>query len=500
MGNEYILEVKNVVRTFPGVQALRKVNLFVRRGTIHGLVGENGAGKSTLMKIVIGADRLDSGEIVFEGQKIHLSSVHEARNLGIGIVYQERSLFPHQLVVDNVYAGRELSKGIFVDKKKMIDETKKLLGCFGINMSISPTEKVSDLPVAMQQIVEIAKALSIKMKLLILDEPTAALTRFETEKLFEIIRNLVKRNGLTVIFISHHLEEIMEFAEFVSIFRDGKDIAHRKVSQLTGRQIIELMTGKKLGEIAVEKEHVKSLKNILEINDLISKYFKNITFRVKKGEVVGLTGLVGSGRSEVAKSIFGQLSFDSGEIKLSGKKIKIDSPKTAIKNKICYLPPDRKAEGLFLDMSVKDNISVSIFNEITKYGFLVGHQCTKIVQSAIDKINIMTPSMNQKVMYLSGGNQQKVLLSRWLITKPKLLILDEPTFGVDIGAKFEIHKLIRALTEKGVSIIVCSSDQREILTVCDRILVFYKGKITHELSPSDVTRDELLALTLGIKT
>lgn len=496
-----ILELVDISKVFPGVKALDGVSFGLNRGEIHALVGENGAGKSTLMKILSGIYRPTNGKVIFEGKEIILENTKQAQQLGITIIHQEFSLIPYLNSVDNIFLGRELrKKNGLLDRKLMKEKTIELLK--RINVDIDVDKTVDGLSVAEQQFVEIAKALSVNAKFLILDEPTAPLTEVEVERLFNLMKTL-KENGVTMIFISHHMDEIFEIADRFSVLRDGKWIGTDSINKVTENDIIHMMVGRELKDTLEEHSPFEGEKEVLlEVKRLKNNKVKDISFKLNKGEILGISGLVGSGRSEVVRALIGADKTDEKEIYLNDKridkKVDIKSPYEALKIGIALIPEDRKNQGLILESSVKNNVSLSALNKIrNKYKFIDKAKEIDIVKKYVSSLNIKTPGIDRMVKNLSGGNQQKVVIAKCLNTDCKILIFDEPTRGIDVGAKAEIYKLMRQLVDKGVSIIMISSELPEILRMSDRILVMRKGQITGEISAMEATQEKIMYYATG---
>ncbi len=492
--------MEGISKTFPGVQALDRVDFEAYSGEVMALVGENGAGKSTLMKILSGAYRKDAGRIYVDGKRVEIQDPYHAQLLGISTIYQELNVTPNQTVAQNIFLGREIKrKGIlgklgFVDKKEMEKRAKEILDRVGAN--IDPKELVKNLSVAQRQMVEIAKALSLDAKIIIMDEPTSALGPEEVEKLFEIIRQL-KEHGIAIIFISHRLEEIFKIADRITILRDGKMVGLMSRDEATFDKVIYLMVNRPLGDM-FKKEEVSKGKPLLDVKNLKSEIIKDVSFTLYEGEILGIAGLVGSGRTELVRLIFGADPKISGEIYLNGEKVEIQSPEDAVKHGIGLVPEDRQNQGLILKMSVRENIGVTIIRKILKFlGFIDKNKLTEIAENFVKRLNIKTPSIFEKVLYLSGGNQQKVVLAKWLASNPKVLILDEPTRGIDVGAKAEIHAIMSQLAKTGIGIIMISSEIPEILAMSDRILVMSEGKIVAELPRSEATQEKIMAYASG---
>jgi ribose transport system ATP-binding protein len=483
--SDVILEIKDVSKGFPGVQALDHVSLEVFRGTVHGIVGENGAGKSTLMKILSGVYQKDSGVIVFNGTKIEHITPLQSMHLGLSIIYQELNLISTLSVGENIYLGRfgEMGgrKGIHSKAKLLLDS----LGC-----KIDTNKFVSELSVSNKQMVEIAKALSFDSKLIIMDEPSSSLTEDEMENLIKIIRDL-KSKGISIIYITHKLSEIFGFCDVVTVMRDGHVIDTKKVSDISRSEMIAMMVGRTIdNEFPPRPNNVG--ETILEIQNINTKKLKNVHFTLKKGEILGIVGLVGAGRTETIRAIFGADNVKKKSIVLEGKPIKVNSPISAINNGFAMVPEDRKAQGLLLRFSVEKNISLASLANLTSYGFLRGKEEKEIGKRQINALNIKTPSPKTKIQMLSGGNQQKAILGRWLEKKPKILILDEPTKGVDVGAKYEIYLLMKKIVEDGGSIILISSELPEVLNMSNRVITMCNGRITGEFDPMLASADEIM--------
>ena len=495
MGNDVILSVRNLTKTYPGVTALDNVSIDFRQGEVHALVGENGAGKSTLIKVLTGAIQADSGEIELEGTFHSGFTPHEALfDLGMTAIYQEFNLVSGLTVAENVFFGKEITRGPFINMKQMSLETEKILDRLG--MKVNPRTLVKHLSVAYQQIVEIAKAVSQHVKILIMDEPSAPLASNEVEHMFELIRAL-KKEGVTVIYISHRLGEAFEISDRITVLRDGKLISTADTEQMNRQELISLMVGREIGETYPEKKY-DSDEVILEVRDLCTEGFlKNISFELHKGEILGFGGLVGAGRTELARAVFGADPTASGEIFLEGKKVHVRNTSHAIGVGIGLIPEDRKQHGILAEMTVKQNISFSAYRNINTFGLIRGREEERIASDFKKKLNIKTPDLNRKVKNLSGGNQQKVVLSKWLATQCKILIFDEPTRGIDVGAKQEIYGLIKGLAEEGRGIMLISSELPELLGMCDRIIVMHEGEVTGSFMKGEATQDKILDLASG---
>ncbi len=492
MAKQVLLKMEGIDKAFPGVQALKNAKLEVQEGEVHVLIGENGAGKSTLMKILTGVYKKDSGKILFKGKDFYVKNPKEAAERGVSIIHQEFNLLPHLTVAQNIYIGREPKKNKFIiDEKKMIKDTESVLK--SLNLSINPNERVDKLSVAEQQMVEIAKALAFKSEVLLLDEPTSALTESEIEDLFKIIKKL-KAEGVGIVYISHRMEEFKHIADRITVLRDGSYIGTRNWKDIDINEIIKMMVGRDIKD-QYPKRNPKIGEVVFEAKNISRKgKLHDVSFNVKKGEILGFAGLMGAGRTEVARAIFGADSIDSGEFYLEGNKIKIKSPVDAIKNQIAYLSEDRKRDGLLLDLDVEFNTVIANIKEYSKLSVVNDKMCKKVSTEKVNDLKTKTPSLGQKTKFLSGGNQQKVLIGRWLCRDTKVLIFDEPTRGIDVGAKYEVYTLMKELAEKGVAIIMISSELPEILGMSDRIIVMHEGKKTGELDITDATQEKIMSL------
>ncbi|HIA93259.1 MAG TPA: sugar ABC transporter ATP-binding protein [Gammaproteobacteria bacterium] len=481
--------MRNIFKSFGGVNALRDVSFQCRPGTVHALVGENGAGKSTLIKILAGALLPDSGEIIFKGQKHQSFSTRKALNSGISVIYQELALVSQMTVAENIFLGREPRKyfGI-VDKKRLKIEAKKLLKQLGFEVDMDM--EVGEMTVAYQQMVEIAKALSKNADLIIMDEPSAILAGHELDQLFLIIESLKKR-GVTIIYISHRLEEVFRIANEVTILKDGQLVGTKPIKDLSRGELVKMMVGRTLEEVFPVS--FNQLGNpVLQVEEISTKTILNqVSFNLREGEILGVAGMVGSGRTELARAIFGADPLTSGTIKIKGQDVVFKNPADAIRSKISLVPEDRKNHGLFTKLSILNNITLPILSKISRWGFTDKKKENEIVERERQIHSIDMTSGNQEVQYLSGGNQQKVVLSKSLQTIPEVIIMDEPTRGVDVGAKFEIYQLIRQLNKDGIAILMISSELPEILGLSDRILVMREGKIVAELTPNE-TNEEMI--------
>ncbi|MCD8349502.1 MAG: sugar ABC transporter ATP-binding protein [Planctomycetaceae bacterium] len=476
--------------------ALDDVSFDIRRGDIHALLGENGAGKSTLIKILTGVHKEDTGEIYLNGERVHIHGMHDARRFGIGTVFQENSLLPHLSVAANVYLTREIRDRFgLIDWRKTYAECRRW--CAELGVDIDPRARISDLSVAQQQIVEIIKVFSQKPSFIILDEPTSALSDNEIDHLFEIVKNM-RAKGITFLYVSHRMEEIQQLCDRGTVLRDGKFVAD--VDDLaTARMddIIKLIVGRDLTEkYPVRNAQIGDV--VLEVENLsVPRLLFDVSFSARRGEVLGLAGLVGSGRTTTAKAIFGAIPGKTGSIRIDNSEVRIRHPMDAIRHGIGLLPEDRKAEGLFLAKPLSWNVTFAALKKYVHFGFLNEKKVKDEVNSHVDRLSIKTPSLHQQARLLSGGNQQKVVFAKWLTADSKIYIFDEPTRGIDVGAKSEIYRIINRLAEEGATIIVISSELPEILGTCDRILVFHEGRITGELSREQATQETIMHHAIG---
>ncbi|MGC8862764.1 MAG: sugar ABC transporter ATP-binding protein [Armatimonadota bacterium] len=488
--------MRGITKTYPGVTALDAVDFDVLPGEVHALVGENGAGKSTLMKVLAGADAKDSGRISINGEEAHIANPQEAMRLGISIIYQEFNLVPYMNAAENIFLGREPMSAIpgVIDFGRMYAEAERVIGELGVPLDVRVP--VNQLSVAQQQMVEIAKATSRNARIIAMDEPSATLTEHELENLFALIRRL-KADGVSIIYISHRLEEVFQIADRVTVLRDGKLVATKPVAETSRDDIIRMMVGRELTE-KIPKVAAKPGEVALEVRGLNrAGVLKDISFAVRHGEVLGIAGLVGAGRTEVARAIFGADPIDGGEIRLDGRPVTIRSPRDAIRLGIGLVTEDRKALGLVLGMAVRENVTLANLGALSRLGFISRRREREVANRFVEDLMIKTPSVEQAVQNLSGGNQQKVVLAKWLYTQSKVLIFDEPTRGIDVGAKTEIYQLMNRLAEHGVAIIMISSELPEILGMSDRILVMHEGQIPGELSRDEATQEKIMSLATG---
>lgn len=491
--DDSLLLMEGIDKTFPGVHALNNCSFDLKRGEVHALVGENGAGKSTLMKILAGVYEKDSGNIILNGKEVNIPNPHAAQQMGISMVHQELNQMPHLTAAQNIFIGREPLQGIFLDDNLL---NKKAAEIFKMmHIQVNPRKKVSDMTVAVQQTVEIAKALSFNADVLIFDEPSAALTDVEIEELFRIIRQL-KEKGVGIIYITHRLEELKIVSDRVTVLRDGQYVKTVNTKETTINEIIKLMVGRVIYESAPEVPEIRSEEIVLDVRNISrGKELRNVSFQLKKGEILGFAGLVGAGRTEVARAIFGADPFDSGEVAVKGKVVKIKRPSDAVSHNIGYLSEDRKRYGLCLGLDVKTNIAMAVIEKLTT--FLVWVKEISIIDLArrmVDKLSIKTPSLDQTVKNLSGGNQQKLVVGKWLAKDADILIFDEPTRGIDVGAKQEIYSLLNELAQNGKSIIMISSELPEILRMSHRVVVMCEGRVTGEIDYKDANQESIMHL------
>jgi ABC-type sugar transport system ATPase subunit len=488
-----LLRIESVSKTFPGVKALDNVSLDVQAGSVHAVMGENGAGKSTLMQIIAGVLRPDGGELLFEGETLHLRSTRDAAARGIAIVFQELNLAPNMTVAENISLGNEpRAFGLFVDRSALRSRAAEILRQLGIRLDLDA--RVGDLTIAQQQLIEICKSLVQTPRLLILDEPTSSLSESETTLLFRVIAKL-KAAGVTMLYISHRMREVFTICDTVTILRDGKHVRTMPLAATNQDEIVRLMVGRDLANIAKPSALATDRPVVLTVRGLTDgRLYRDISFDLRRGEIVGLSGLVGAGRSEVALGLFGAPVPESGSIQLDGAPVKISSPRRAMSLGIALVPEDRKQLGLVLGLGVGPNVSLSALTRLSRMGLIDFGAEDTLIGRYIDRFRIKTPSREQFVGLLSGGNQQKVVLAKWLATNPRVLVVDEPTRGVDVGTKAEIYALMRELAAEGLAILVISSDLPEVLAISDRILVMRQGRLVGELTHAEATEERIMAL------
>jgi rhamnose transport system ATP-binding protein len=488
--NPPIFQVQHVSKSFGGVQALKDVHFEIYPGEVHALLGENGAGKSTLIKIMTGVHQPDAGELFLDGQPIRFANTREAQEHGVAAIYQEPSLFPDLDVAENILVGRQPLRGGRVDWKRMYQEAGELLGRLGL--PLDPRTKARELSVAQQQVVEIARALSINAKVLIMDEPTSSLTLSEVEELFTIVRQL-RQSSTAIVFISHRLEELFALVDRVTILRDGAYVGTRAMTDVTTDDLIRLMVGRTLNEL-FPKQAVEPGAVALEVQGLgVEGVFSDISFQLRRGEILGMAGLIGAGRTNVARALFGTEPATTGTIKLDGKLVTISNPDTAMALGIGYVPEDRKEHGVVLQMGIGQNITLPIIATFARLGWLDEKRELEAATAQAQKLEVKMASVEQPVGQLSGGNQQKVVLAKWLGTLPRVLILDEPTRGIDVGTKAAVHALMSGLAAQGIAILMISSELPEVLGMSDRILVMREGRLTGQFSRAEATQEKLMA-------
>jgi inositol transport system ATP-binding protein len=498
---EHLLKVTGISKSFPGVRALDHVSLEIAPGEIHGLLGENGAGKSTLIKILSGAYQPNEGTLVFDGQPIRIDNPHHAQQLGIVTIYQEFNLVPHLTIAENVFIGREPGGGGFVNWGEMQRQTKIYTDRIGIDLD--PMRRVRNLSVAEQQMVEIARALSMKSRLIIMDEPTSALSETEVEKLFTIAHDL-RAQGLSIIFVTHRLEEVMHICDRITVLRDGRNVGSANVKDITTSDIIRMMVGRNVEEHSPKDRssiqsaaalRVHNLSRKRSVQDPHATVLHDISFEVYKGEILGIAGLVGAGRTELARAIFGADSFSQGRIEIDGQPVRIKSPADAIRHGIGLVPEDRKQQALFLALAVRNNLSIAALGKLLRLGgFVKQGDETRLIEDYRRTLNIRMASPEQRIANLSGGNQQKVVIARWLALQPRVLIVDEPTRGIDVAAKAEVHTLLRDMAQNGIAIIMISSELPEILAMSDRIITLREGHLTGEIMRADANEEKLMQM------
>lgn len=490
-----MLSVSNVCKRFPGVRALHNVNLSLVKGEVLAVLGENGAGKSTLMKILAGVQQPDSGEILLEGKAVEIKSVHAALKLGIALIHQELNLADNLDVAANIFLGREPRRLGMIDKARQCAEAKRFLAMVGLD--IPPTTLVRELTIGHQQMVEIAKALSVNARVLIMDEPTSSLTHKESEQLFKVIKDLSER-GVSIVYISHRLSEVRAVAHRVVVLRDGENAGELATSGITHEAMVKLMVGRELSQFYPHAPHTPG-EVVLAVKGLRTPVHpqQKIELTLRAGEIVGMAGLVGAGRTELLLTLFGVTPALGGTIEVAGKETRIGSPIEAIAAGLALVPEDRKQQGVILEMAVRENLSLASLLRDQKNGFLNREKENEISREMIEQMRVKTPNDRQFVQFLSGGNQQKVVLGKWLAMNPKVLLLDEPTRGIDVGAKSEIYGLMEELAGKGMAILFVSSDMEEVLGMSDRTLVMHEGRITGELKREELSEEAVMQLATG---
>lgn len=497
MAGEYRLEMKGVKKSFPGVKALDGVHLKVRPGTVHALMGENGAGKSTLMKCLFGIYKMDEGEVYIDGVKTHIDNPDDALKKGLAMVHQELQPIPERSIAENMYLGRYPMKHIgpitIVDHAKMNSEAEKWLK--DVKMSFNPRAKLGTLSIGQMQSVEIAKAVSQNATLVILDEPTSSLSDNEVDALFRIIRDL-KARGVAMIYISHKMAEIRQIADDITIMRDGTYVGSWEVKDISDDEIVKQMVGRELSNVYPPKGDYRTDETVLKVSHLSSiheRSFQDCSFELKRGEILGFGGLVGAQRTELMEAIFGMRHIASGEVEILGKKVTIHRPKDAIADSVGMITEDRRGNGIFGCLSINDNTAIASYNHYTKWGVINQKKVDQVVKDSIAKLRIKTPSGKTTIQSLSGGNQQKVIIARWLANNPDILIMDEPTRGIDVGAKYEIYQIMIDLVKQGKSIIMISSEMPELIGMSNRIIVMCNGRITGEVEGEDATQETIMS-------
>ncbi|MBP2549809.1 ribose transport system ATP-binding protein [Neorhizobium galegae] len=495
-GGAPLLSLQNISKEFPSVRALADVSFDLHRGEVHAVCGENGAGKSTLMKIISGVYTPTSGRIVYKGVERSFSSPLEAENIGIAIIHQELNLVPHMTVAENIYLAREPRRGFLVDRKKLKADAQACLDRLGV--SISPDRLVRELSVAQCQMVEIAKALSLNAEVLIMDEPTSSLTEQETRLLFKVIHDL-KASGVGIVYISHRLDEMAEIVDRVTVLRDGQYVATDHFADTTVDDIVAKMVGRSLEEKFPERTSTPTEEVIFSVDNLTrAGVFRNVSFTLRRGEILGFAGLMGAGRTEVARAIFGADPLDSGTVTMGGKTLSIRSPRDAIASGLAYLSEDRKAQGLAVKMPVDANMTLANMEELSnRFGLIDFGRHAEVANEYVDLLSIKTPSIRQPVRLLSGGNQQKIIIGKWLFRKSRILFFDEPTRGIDVGAKYAIYKIMDELARDGIGVILISSELPEILGMTDRVAVFHNGTITGILETAKTNQEEIMRYASG---
>lgn len=497
MANEAYLRMCGIGKEFPGVRALEGVDFECRRGSVHALVGENGAGKSTLIKILCGVYQPTTGEIFLDGKKVRMTHPDKAARLGISVIHQELNLIPAFTVAQNIFLGHEPARGLdAIDRRTVRERTQQLLARVGVE--VDPDTRVRDLSLAQKQMVEIAKALSHESKIIVMDEPTAALNGHEVQKLMELIKNLAA-TGHGVIFISHRLEEVFQVCDTVTVLRDGQIVGTRRTAELNMDAVVTMMTGKAILGTRVEGQNPVRPEKLLEVQGLTGrKAFRDINLTLHAGEIVGLIGLEGQGQREFLRSLFGIVKTTAGRVLIDGKPVQLKSAGDAIRAGLAFVPEERKVEGLCLVLDLLENMALPTLRDRQTLGFIQFEKERELVRSLIEKLRVHPPSASHKANNLSGGNQQKVVVAKWLGARPKVFLFAEPTRGVDVGAKEEIYQLMRQVTDDGAGVLMVSTDMGELLRVCDRILVMFEGRIVKEFAGVEATRESLMAAQWGL--
>ncbi len=495
MENKDIVSMTNIKKSYSNIEVLHGVSITVGEGEVHALLGENGAGKSTLVKILMGEERLDEGEVYWDGEAVKINNPGEARKIGLSMIHQELNLIPDMTIAENMFAGRELKKGCVVRTKQQNKTAGEALEKIGLELD--PKMKVRELKAAHQQMIEIAKAVSFGARLIVMDEPSSSISQSESEKLFEVISDL-KGKGISFIYISHRLEEIFRIADKITVLRDGTKVGGGDIDSFDNDSLIRMMVGRELKDYYPVREKLADKNVILSAKGLGRKHeFQNISFELRQGEILGFGGLVGAGRTEMVMALFGLTKLDEGEVELFGKPVRFKTARSAIAHKLALIPEDRKNVGLNLQGDITDNIMAVIDKKYSTYNCINHRKRRKTASEMVDKLSIKISSLHQMAGKLSGGNQQKVVLAKWLLNEPEVLILDEPTRGIDVGSKAEIYKLINDMAKQGKSIILISSEMPELIGMCDRIIVLCEGKMTGVLEKEEVTQEKIMALASG---
>lgn len=496
MEEEYLLSMKDITKTFPGVIALDHVSLKVKKGTVHAVMGENGAGKSTLMKVLFGILQADSGEVWLKGRQCHFDSPYDALNNGVAMIHQELSGVRQLTVTENIFLGKEVKKkgSGLLDKGSMNRQAEQLME--SLHISINPRKKMDELSVSQQQLCELVKAVSYNADLVIMDEPTSAMTESEVKHLFDIIKKLTEK-GIAIIYITHKMDEVYQIADEVSVYRDGRYIGSKNINDIEIDELVEMMVGRSVTQM-FPKEQAEIGEELLRVENLgCEGVFKDVSFVLRRGEILGMAGLVGAGRSEVMETLFGIRKKTSGRVYIEGKEVNIRTPKDAISNKMAMLTEDRKFNGCYLPLDVAQNMIMASAGKYCIGPFLSQKKIKGAGERMRQALSIKTPGLKQKIVNLSGGNQQKVLVGRWLLTEPEILIFDEPTRGIDVGTKSEIHKLLSGMAKQGKGIIIISSEMPEVMGMSDNIIVMHEGTVTGRLTAEEVTQERILVLASG---
>ena len=494
MPSDYVIELRDVNKSFPGVKALSGVNLAVKKGEVHALVGENGAGKSTLIKVITGFHKMDSGVMLIDGEPVEFASPHESIEAGIACIYQELSIVPQLDVAKNIFLGNWPEKGRLIDRQALYKKAEEILQ--RVSLNVKPQEIAGDLSIAQQQMVEIGRALTRDARIIIMDEPTSSLTEKETEALMKLIEKL-RSDGISIIYISHKLEEVLNISDRITVMCDGRYVASMDTKDTSRQQLIEAMLGRPLDNM-YEHTPTKPGEVVLKVENLTREgVFRDVSFEVRAGEILGFFGLVGAGRSEIMRALFGIDKYQSGNIYIKGQKVNIRSPKDAVALGMALVPEDRKNDGLALQLSVLENMTLVKLPEISKAGIIDQKTRRTLAEKFVESVRVKTPSVRQLVGNLSGGNQQKVIIARWLMQATSILILDEPTRGIDVGSKAEIYSIISDLAAQGVAVIIVSSEMNEVLGVSDRVAAVFEGRITKVFETAKTNDKEVLSAALG---